>query len=437
MAARKAPLPRLEWNGRRDELEVTAAELRLEEVVLPAGHEQASSSPPGRLIRGDNLGVMAALLAELGDGIDLIYADPPFLTGKTYRSRIGRGEDSRRPADWATAQGYDDEWTEPASYLDMLAPRLRLMHCLLSPTGTLYVHLDWHAAAYARILLDEIFGPGRLLNEIIWVYHGPSPIRSAFKRKHDVILVYTKSDGYTFNADAVRVPYNASTRRTFASSPRAGFGRVPDLDQGKVPEDWWYFPVVARLHRERTGYPTQKPESLLERIIAASSNPGDLVADFFCGSGTSPVVAARMGRRWIAADCGPLAVAVTQRRLLLQPGMGPFEVLSSSSAPTRSPAGVEVRVRQLGAEVSLRLSTASASVTQPLDEIDWWEVDWDWQGAVFRSRSQAVRRWRSSELPLELSWTYPDPGQRQIRVRTVDRQGVEAFTAVAITVPGP
>lgn len=437
MAARAASLPRLDWSGRRDEFDVTAAELRLEEVVLPAGHEQASSSPPGRLIRGDNLGIMAALLPELANGIDLIYADPPFLTGKTYRSRIGRGEDSRRPSDWQTAQGYDDEWTEPASYLDMLAPRLRLMHSLLSPTGTLYVHLDWHAAAYARVLLDEVFGPGRLLNEIIWVYHGPSPIRSAFKRKHDVILVYTKSAGYTFNADAVRVPYDASTRRTFASSARAGFGRVPDLDRGKVPEDWWYFPVVARLHRERTGYPTQKPESLLERIIAASSKPGDLVADFFCGSGTCPAVATRLGRRWIAADSGLQAVAVTQRRLMLQPEMTPFEVLSTSSTKTRSQAGIELHLKQLGADVSLRLPEASASGTRPTDEIDWWEVDWDWRGAVFLSRSQAVRRWRSADLPLELSWTYPDPGQREIKVRTVDRQGVEAFTSATVTVPGP
>ncbi len=202
-----------------------------------------------------------------------------------------------------------------------------------------------------------------------------------------------------------------------------------------MPEDWWYFPVVARLHRERTGYPTQKPESLLERIIAASSNPGDLVADFFSGSGTCPAVAARLGRRWIAADSGPMAIATTQRRLLLQSGTPPFEVLSTSSANAPSKVRPVVRVDQAGADVSLRLGPASAPGGQLLDEIDWWEVDWDWQGSIFLSRSQAVRRWRSADLPVELSWTYPDAGQRRIRIRTVDRHGVEAYTTERVLIP--
>ena len=118
--------------------------------------------------------------------------------------------------------GYGDHWKNLEGYLDFLYPRLALMYRLLSPRGTLYLHLDWHADAYARILLDEIFGREHLLNEIIWTYHGPSPIRRAFNRKHDAILVYTKGDDYTFNADAVREPYHPNTVKTFASSPKLG-----------------------------------------------------------------------------------------------------------------------------------------------------------------------------------------------------------------------
>ncbi len=154
---------------------------------------------------------MSALLPEYEGRVQLIYADPPFFTNRRYPARVGREEDSRRPKEWRLTEGYPDHWPDLDSYLDMLYPRLVLMHRLLSSTGSLYLHLDWHANAYARLLLDEIFGPERFLNEIIWVYHGPSPIRSAFNRKHDTILVYTKGDEYIFNVDNIRTPYDPST----------------------------------------------------------------------------------------------------------------------------------------------------------------------------------------------------------------------------------
>ncbi|MBI3763343.1 MAG: site-specific DNA-methyltransferase, partial [Chloroflexi bacterium] len=239
-----APLPgRLEWPTKR-EPHPLEARLVSTDVVIPREHTGAQPLRGNTLILGDNLAAMSALLPQYEGRIDLIYADPPFLSGKAYPVRIGRGEDSRKPAEWLLDEGYADRWPDGAAYLDMLYPRLALMRRLLAETGTLYLHLDWHASAYARLLLDEFFGRERLLNEIAWVYHGPSPVRNAFNRKHDTILVYTRSDRFTFNADAVRMPYNESTVKTFASSPKAGFGKVPDLARGKVPEDWWYFPVV-------------------------------------------------------------------------------------------------------------------------------------------------------------------------------------------------
>jgi len=272
-------MPKLTWPGKILN-PIIPSKFTLHSHVYPGGEGYPSEKPTSNLYLGDNLGTMEALLPEYSGKIDLIYADPPFFTNKKFQARIGRGEDSRIPSEWKMDKGYSDHWDDLDEYLDFLYPRLKMMHRLLSPVGSLYLHLDWHADSYARILLDEIFGSNHLINQIAWLYHGPSPIRNAFNRKHDTIFIYSKSDTYTFNCDDVREPYHPNTIKTFASSRKAGFGKIPDLKRGKVPEDWWYFPVVARLHNERTGYPTQKPEALLERIIKASSYEGDLVADF-------------------------------------------------------------------------------------------------------------------------------------------------------------
>ena len=318
-------MPVLSWASKKKPAPVKAS-LEPDSLIYPQSRGYPEIIPQDQLILGDNLAVMSALLPEYEGRIQLIYADPPFFTNRSYPARVGQGEDSRRPQHWQLAEGYADNWRSLEDYLDMLYPRLALMHRLLSPTGSLYLHLDWHANAYARLLLDEIFGAERFLNEIIWVYHGPSPIRSAFNRKHDTILLYTKGEDYIFNVDAVRTPYDPKTVKTFESSPKAGFGKVPDLERGKVPEDWWYFPVVARLHSERTGYPTQKPQALLERIILASSNPGDIVLDCFVGSGTTLVAAELLGRRWIGVDKSRTAVRVARRRLSQLGKISPFRV---------------------------------------------------------------------------------------------------------------
>ncbi len=410
-------MPSLNWDSKTPPKPIPG-DFKLESQVFPHGDGYPDADTRDRLILGDNLAVMSALLPEYEGRVDLIYADPPFFTNRRYRARVGRGEDSRRPEEWQLAEGYPDHWEDLDAYLDMLYPRLHLMHRLLSPSGMFYLHLDWHADHYARLLLDEIFGPNRLLNEIIWVYHGPSPIRSAFNRKHDTILAYTKSDRYTFNVDAVREPYNPNTVRTFKSSRKAGFGKTPNLKRGKVPEDWWYFPVVARLHNERTGYPTQKPEALLERIILASSHPGDLVADFFCGSGTTATIAARHGRRFIANDGVWRAVYTTRSRLAAE-GAAPFALLREARAAwPLKPIGEEAKDAplELTEEGILRL------IPDELPELEYWEADPHWDGAVFRSAAQAVRPLRKGDLPGEL--TLPERARGEpVCVRLVDVKG--------------
>jgi hypothetical protein len=179
------------------------------------------------------------------------------------------------------------------------------------------------------------------------------------------------------------------TVKTFASSPKAGFGKVPDLERGKVPEDWWYFPVVARLHNERTGYPTQKPEALLERILLASSNPGEVVADFFCGSGTTAVVTAQTGRCFIAVDGAWRAVHTTYTRLV-ETGAAPFTLqVETQNTGVPETAGKALNGQQQG-EISLE--------QELLAGLDYWEVDPAWDGLVFRSAAQATRPRKKGQI---------------------------------------
>ena len=383
-------MPELTWSGKKL-AQTSPASIIKDSIIYPSGCGYPEPSADNRLIFGDNLSIMIALLQEWEGRISLIYIDPPFFTNHKYPARIGRGEDSRKPDKWKLGEGYHDHWDNLDSYLDFLYQRLSIIHRLLSSNGTLYLHLDWHADAYARLLLDEIFGADHLLNEIIWTYHGPSPIRRAFNRKHDTILAYVKGEGYTFNVDDIREPYNENTVKTFTSSLKAGFGKMPDLERGKVPEDWWYFPVIARLHNERTGYPTQKPIALLERIILASSNPGDMVADFFCGSGTTPFVAAKHGRKYIACDEVFRALHTSRSRLI------------DLSEPFSLEHDADFEISILSAPKSIRahISDETISLETNLD-LDYWEVDPNWDGIIFKSAAQAKRPVRTGSIPCEL-----------------------------------
>jgi len=191
------------------------------------------------------------------------------------------------------------------AYLGFLAPRLVEIHRVLAAHGSLYVHLDHHAVHHVRLLLDGVFGPERFLNEIIWAYDYGGRARDRWARKHDNILWYARSATWVFNREAVdRIPYLAP-----------GLVGPEKAARGKLPTDVWWMTIVPTSGRERTGYPTQKPLRLLERIIRASSNPGDLVADFFGGSGTTAVAAERLGRRHLLVDTNPDAIRITRERL--------------------------------------------------------------------------------------------------------------------------
>jgi site-specific DNA-methyltransferase (adenine-specific) len=270
---------------------------------------------PNPVVEGVFLGDNLAFMKGLPDAcVDLAYLDPPFGTGQVQRLqsiRTGRGDKSRSgfggrlyPFEVVSSLLYRDDLALE-EYLGFLFERLSQVHRVLRPTGSLYLHLDFHAVHHARMLLDEIFGPEHFLNEVIWAYDFGGRARDRWPRKHDNILWYAKSPKWTFNIDDIdRIPYMAP-----------GLVGPEKAARGKLPTDTWWLTIVPTSSRERTGYPTQKPLKLLERIITASSSPGDLVADFFCGSGTTGVAAQALGRRYLLVDDNPQAIEITRSRL--------------------------------------------------------------------------------------------------------------------------
>jgi len=260
---------------------------------------------PGEVLHGDALALLPALPAGV---VALAYIDPPFGTGRGF-SWLGE-----EPS--VGGEAYDDRRAgDSADYLAWLRQLLRETHRALAPQGSVLLHLDAHAIHHARLLLDEIFGPERFLNEIIWHYTGGGRSKRYFSRKHDTLLWYARGPRWTFNIDAVRVPYKPTSGYAKGGiRSRAGKLYLPHPD-GTPVDDVWEIPIVNPLSPERTGYPTQKPLALLKRIIGAMTHPGDLVLDPCCGSGTTAVAAAQLGRRWMAIDSSADAVTLTRQRL--------------------------------------------------------------------------------------------------------------------------
>jgi adenine specific DNA methylase Mod len=269
----------------------------------------------GHLIQGDNAEIMRCLLKQ-GIKIDLIYIDPPYMTNLDFKTKEGKF-------------AYSDKFTLD-TYLTMLYERLTLMKHLLSEKGSIYVHVDYRASAYIRLIMDEIFGEENFQREIIWdvsVLSGYKTLANNWIKGHDNILFYTKSKNYTFNKlkQAHKQEYLERFNKVDEQGNKFFDGRgqrrylYDALQKGKVIGDVWNdiqsFQQQAT-SKERLGYPTQKPEALLERIIKASSNEGDLVADFFCGSGTTLAVAQKLNRNWIGADMGDESIKTTKERML-------------------------------------------------------------------------------------------------------------------------
>jgi adenine specific DNA methylase Mod len=266
---------------------------------------------------------------EKHGGVKLIYIDPPFAVGADFSYQIKLNGDSVTKKQSIIEEiAYRDTWGRGiSSYLSMMYERLKLMHQLLAEDGSIYVHCDWRVSAYLKLLLDEIFASTNFRNEIIWHYEKwTSPSKFSYQKNHDVILFYTKpraeikiikevtdnlkekyekgyliGGGYGSNGLVVYDENNPKVKKLINSGK---YKVVYAKKEGKPLSDVWRLPFINPVADERLNYPTQKPEALVERIIKASSNEGDLVADFFCGSGTTAAVAEKLGRKWIAVDLG-------------------------------------------------------------------------------------------------------------------------------------
>ncbi len=392
-------------DGRRSEPDRTLEPL-VELERFPGG----DGATPNLLVAGDNLRILPALLGETTATAALVYADPPFLTGDEFRTTrrrrgpaatAGSGRDGADTGLDGDEAGGHEAGDGDLAYRDrrpdglggfaaMLAPRLTLLRELLRPGGALYLHLDARTVHVAKLICDDVFGAAAFRNHVVWVYGGRELARRRYNSKHDDILFYANGPGHAFHPERILEPLLDSSRRAmsrhvdddgrayviryrrgggFAAVDQPGRTYRQHVPAGALPRDW--FAVDYARKAERTGYPTQKPVALVERILLASTDPGDLVVDPFVGSGTTAVAAAGLGRRWIGADASPVAVATTRRRLLAIAGpAAAFRVAALSGfVPPAGRLAVTASARA-GDDGRLRVDLGGPDV----ERVDAWAV---------------------------------------------------------------
>ena len=312
--------PELRWAGKRPFTGTSYYPAQLKE-----SYGTDTDGWMNKIYWGDNLQVMSHLLKEFRGKVDLIYIDPPFDSKADYKKTISlRGKKAESDTSTFEEKQYGDIWTND-EYLQFMYERLILCRELLSDTGSIYLHCDWHKSHYLRGILDEVFGADKFVNEIIWFYPSGSDPSNCFNRKHDTIFLYANKN-YVYNFDAVAIPYTDQQKKRFKETDENGRKfywnvnprgeRVKTYMKSGIGEyDVWNIGIDATSIKE-INYPTTKPEKLLERIIKASSNPGDLVFDCFMGSGTTQAVAMKLGRRFLGADINMGAIQTTTKRLI-------------------------------------------------------------------------------------------------------------------------
>jgi site-specific DNA-methyltransferase (adenine-specific) len=350
---------------------------------------------------GDNYSLLQAL-ADHKAKIDLIYIDPPYMTDLDYVSTITVGGYTQNQR--INRLAFKDRWEQGLdSFLEMLYPRLKAMYQVLAAHGSIFVHVDWHVSHYVRVLLDEIFGPENFVNEIVWCYGGGNSTRRRFHRKHDLIFWYSRSAEYTYNPQFR--PYSTGTLERGLTKVKGDQYKLHG--EGALMQDWWtdVGKILSPTAYENLKYPTQKPLALIKRVVEAASNPGNLVADFFCGSGTLAEVANQTGRNWIMSDSSPIALQTCLYRLIRSDS--PSFIVTGTS-PIPEPGDQKVRIKtELSSDGSGWLLYIDLEEFETVEKfpanhhfsefIEFWELDLNYDQKVFRSQLQIIRSHRFKE----------------------------------------
>ncbi len=491
----------LKWKGKEETKVIspnaneTIPFQNVEIYQFPKNDNKSDENWENLLILGENKSVINSLLRKFEKKISLIYIDPPFATGGDFNLKIQIGEEG----DILDKISYTDKWGAGLdAYLNFLYERLVLMRKLLTNQGSIYIHLDWHISHYVKVIMDEIFGIENFRNEIIWAYPAASvKTRRFFIRSYDIILFYSKSDNFVFNDDPnIYMEYSNRVKNALKKDEHGVFyyrggshngkklsRKVYVEKEGIFPRDVWNdIPYIRANTLEYQGFSTQKPERLLKRIILASTNKNDIVADFFSGSGTTLAVAEKLGRFWIGCDLHKQAVHMTRKRILnlresndilnwkkrYQRDPNSFRILmiekgnEAISIPTEflkntneealklqmnERPNLNVRIRQNDNKVEIELieykvpfiDLISEKVQKNIgvfsDFIDYWAIDFDYNNDSFKNMWFSCRNPKSRILSLKSnSYQYNSSGSYYIVIKTIDIFGIESIKKFKIKI---
>jgi adenine specific DNA methylase Mod len=380
--------------------------------------------------------------------INLIYIDPPFFSKSNYGSELKLHSDKISKIPVIKQKAYHDVWESGMEeYLQMLAVRFMLMKELLAEDGCLWVHLDWHSVHYVKVLLDEIFGEKNFVNEVVWNYKSGGVSKNYFARKHDTLLFYTKSPKYYFKTQQEK-SYNRDFkpyRFKGVSEYRDELGWYTMVNM----KDVWQINMVGRTSAERTGYATQKPEQLIERILESCTREGDLCADFFGGSGTLATAADRMGRKWISCDIGELAAVNAHKRMVSASKEGYRFYTGSQNLENKGKLTVKTELQPLPVSDKMKLTVTLQEYKPdslhniPVEEkyltvikkivkedslqlVDYWSIDFDYDLIAFQPKLSFCKG--NEGIPLSCEWL---AGKfSNIAIRCIDIFGNSTFQVI-------